>query len=322
MMQQLIDSAQRQRGAAALITVMFLVIVVAFAVLVSLNMSGSDDSDSAYQHNSVQAMFVTESGVERAARLITNGGLAACTSAGLNAGTSITLGSNSFQVLTTPAPAVVSGMCRLRVAGSVGVVTRTVEVDLRPGGGTLFEEHFLTSASFTTNWATQVLSAADGSSGFDAADNCPVGVCPSSQGGGSMSMATTVGGPNQSFTGYRQRNLPTNIVTGASGLAVTLRTGFRKEGGNVRSNILEVRLFDTAGNVQTTLWNNALDTTATWVQEEVVVNLPANRTYNRIRLYFDLQEQGNNEVYAWFDSVMILGGGGTTSVVRWTEVVN
>ena len=123
-------TSPRQRGAAALMTVMFLLIVVAFAVLVSLNMSGSDVSDSAYQHNSVHALFLAASALETATYHYTVGG---CGNAGIAANvTPISLGNGGY---TRISATVVGANCRIRTSGTVGNVTRTVEGSITMTGG-------------------------------------------------------------------------------------------------------------------------------------------------------------------------------------------
>jgi len=120
---------RNQRGAAAMITVLFLLIVVGFAVLVSLDMSGSDVSDSTSQHNSVQALFLAESAIERAA-----GRYAAATPCASLAPDSASLASGSFTVATAT---VVGANCQIRATGTAAGNTRTVDAVLRPGGGAI-----------------------------------------------------------------------------------------------------------------------------------------------------------------------------------------
>ncbi len=111
---------RNQSGAAAMITVLFLLIVVGFTMLVSLTMSGSDVSDSTSQHNSVQALFLAESGLEEVAgRMSAVGGCA-----GIAPPYTRTLGPGSFTVVS----AGIAGLfCQVRVSGTVGSVTRTVD---------------------------------------------------------------------------------------------------------------------------------------------------------------------------------------------------
>lgn len=142
-----LPAGRRQRGAAALMTVLFLLIVVAFAVLVSLNMSGSDVSDSAYQHNSVHALFLAESGVERASQRYGAG--TAC-GAGLMEG-AIALGSGQFEVVA-PTPFVNGALCVVRVRGTIGSVARTIEAEITRDGATIvFDASNVSASTAQTN---------------------------------------------------------------------------------------------------------------------------------------------------------------------------
>ena len=121
-------SRQRQRGAAALMIVLFLLVVGSVAVLTALSISGSDIGDTAYQHNSVAALDLAESGLERVAGRLSTG--AACASLGTEGPYS--LGQGTFSIVT-PAPYVDIGWCRVRVSGSVGTVTRIIDAWLNAG---------------------------------------------------------------------------------------------------------------------------------------------------------------------------------------------
>ncbi|MHB8453800.1 MAG: hypothetical protein ACYDDO_03680 [Acidiferrobacterales bacterium] len=118
----------RERGAATLMVILFLLIVIAFAVLVASSMSGSDIMDSASQQNSVNALFLAESGLERASSSYLS--LTSCGS--LLVGGPYTLGDGSFTISSAttadfsgaPLP---TGECDVQSVGTVGLVTRTVE---------------------------------------------------------------------------------------------------------------------------------------------------------------------------------------------------
>ena len=90
---------ERQRGAAALMIVLFLLVVGSVAVLTALSTSGSDTGDTASQHNSVAALDLAESGLERVAGRLSTG--ATCTSLGTEGPYS--LGQGTFSIIT-PAP--------------------------------------------------------------------------------------------------------------------------------------------------------------------------------------------------------------------------
>ena len=128
---------RRQRGAAALMTTLFLLIVVAMAVLVSLGMSGSDMSDSSSQHSSVSALFLAESGLERARRRFFDGTV--CTSLGVDGPHN--LGQGSFIVnsgVNTDFDGVTVlpvNQCRVQVTGRITAtnVARTIEGVIQMG---------------------------------------------------------------------------------------------------------------------------------------------------------------------------------------------
>lgn len=123
----------RQRGIVSIIAAVALLVMVGLALRIGLGMSGSGVIDSAVQNDSVEALFLAESAVERGARLFAAGG--ACTAAGLEAGTDFNLGRGRFRVLDTPAPALVSGNCRFQARGEITATgqSRIVEVVVAPG---------------------------------------------------------------------------------------------------------------------------------------------------------------------------------------------
>ncbi len=123
----------RQRGIVSIIAALALLVMVGLALRIGLSMSGSSVIDSAAQNDSVEALFLAESAVERASRLFAAGG--ACTAAGLEAGTDFNFGRGRFRVLDTPAPTLVSGNCRFQVRGEIIPTgqSRTIEAVVAAG---------------------------------------------------------------------------------------------------------------------------------------------------------------------------------------------
>jgi hypothetical protein len=226
-----------------------------------------------------------------------------------------------------------SSQCRVGATGTVAGsnVRRTVEAIVDKGdssllfGNTNDEGHFPDAADFASNWATQVLTNTSGSSGWNT-DNCPLATCANTlTGSGSLHLQTDPSGPNDIFAGYRQRTLTTTI---AGGQNVDVELGYLLSGGNINgATTLTIALFDTAASVETTVWSITNGTaTGGWVLGTASnVALPAGRTYDRIRVRFHLQEQGNNQVIARFDQIQIGGsggcGGGAAGVQAWREVM-
>lgn len=119
---------RHQRGASMLMAVVFLLIVIALFGLVGLRMAGTDITDTSLQNDSVEALFLAESGLERAIQRLSAG--TACTALAPDA--TQTLGRGDFQIQSG---IVVGSLCRVRVLGRVLLAgtaraQRTVEGDL------------------------------------------------------------------------------------------------------------------------------------------------------------------------------------------------
>ncbi len=116
---------QKQRGAVTLMGALILIMVIIVLLDTVQRMAASDITDTALQNDSVEALFIAESGLERAAwRYATGTG---CT--GLT-GESGNPGRGSFQVMSA---ALAGSECTVRVTGTVtttvaaNAVNRTVE---------------------------------------------------------------------------------------------------------------------------------------------------------------------------------------------------
>lgn len=131
-----------QRGAAALMIVLFLLVAGSMAVVTAVSISGSDTGDTAYQHNSVAALVLAESGLELVA-----GRMATTACASLATEGPHSLGQGSFSIVA-PAPYLDIGWCRVRVSGTVGATTRSIDAWLS-GDSIALEQ--LSNASGTTN---------------------------------------------------------------------------------------------------------------------------------------------------------------------------
>lgn len=122
-----------QRGAGMLLATVFLLVVVALFGLIALRMASTDVTDSAVQSDSIEALFLAESGLERTAQRLVAG--TPCTA--LLPDAVQFLGRGTFQI--TRAVPLPSGLCQVRVLGSVGLpgatpAQRLIEADLSLGG--------------------------------------------------------------------------------------------------------------------------------------------------------------------------------------------
>ncbi|MBU1190962.1 MAG: hypothetical protein KKA36_08355 [Gammaproteobacteria bacterium] len=123
----------RQRGAAALMATVFLLLIMAMLGGIGLRLSGTDIRDTALQNDSVEALFLAESGLEHAMQRLKAG--VACMS--LTPEAAFSLGRGEFQVQSA---ATVSGLCRVQVVGRVLIAgtqspQRVIEADIQQAGG-------------------------------------------------------------------------------------------------------------------------------------------------------------------------------------------
>ncbi|WJW75528.1 hypothetical protein QVG61_00105 [Thiohalobacter sp. IOR34] len=123
----------RQRGAALLIATVFLAVIILIIGQVGLRLSSTDITDSALADDALHALFLAESGLERAAQRLANG--TACSS--LAPDTQIGFGRGDFQIQSA---ATSSGLCRVRVLGRTllgGSVRaqRLIEGDIQSASG-------------------------------------------------------------------------------------------------------------------------------------------------------------------------------------------
>jgi hypothetical protein len=128
-----------QRGASLLIPVLLLVTVGAFAVVVAVSQSGADIHGTDAQADATEALFLAESGIERAARRFLAG--SACSNAGLseNLANLATIGFGANRTITITAgassgqdfagAALPATQCRIQVTGqnTTSNVVRTVQ---------------------------------------------------------------------------------------------------------------------------------------------------------------------------------------------------
>ncbi len=125
-------SPRHQRGAVTLLGALFLIIVIIVLLNSVQRMAASDITDTALHNDSVEALFIAESGLERASWRYANG-----TACAALTGDSANTGRGNFQVIS----ATLSGsLCVVRVRGNVitttasNTVSRTIDGSLTAGG--------------------------------------------------------------------------------------------------------------------------------------------------------------------------------------------
>lgn len=124
-----------QRGVVNLLVILFLLTSIAAVLGTVLVMSSSDIIDSSEQNDSVQALLVAESGLERAAGRMALG--TACTA--LVPDGAVAFGGGNLALVSADWDLVNPAWCRVRVAATVGRSTRTVDGWFEGGGAIALE---------------------------------------------------------------------------------------------------------------------------------------------------------------------------------------
>lgn len=327
--------SQIENGAASVIVVFILVVLIATMLVVAQMNSKSALSSAILESYVDQATYLAESALERTVYNLNND--PDCSNL-LNPDQQ-TFGNGTFEIDSITV-ITVDTECDIKVKAEVNGIVRYIDTVVfnvggsGGGGGTDFFEQFIyaNTAAMTVNWAEIFTGQSEGNSSWNSA-NCPAGSCPGSA-GGSFFVQTTGTGGTRNMTGYRERSL-TPVNTGTSGLNITLTGAWFKassSGATPRRQRIYIELRDSIGGVTTILWSELNRYGNSGVQLiNVNFALPANRTYDSVRMRFDLRgrRSGRRTPYAhpqvYLDEISItgIGGGGMAPdwrVVEWKEV--
>lgn len=342
---------KRQRGAAALMIILFLLVAGSVAVVTALSVSGSDIGDTAYQHNSAAALALAESGLERVAgRMATT----ACTSLGTEG--PYTLGQGSFSIVA-PAPYLDIGLCRVRASGTVGAVTRVIDAWLSNGIIVMEQK---TNASGTTNNLTFAHTIAGANRVLlvgVTVDQAGTGVNSVRYAGQLMTREVTIGNGGRPRTEIWSQ---VNPATGTNNVAVSLTGNDQVISGAISFSGVDLTTpFDVAAQASSTSSNNPTDTITpvsndTWIMDVMSANnsvaatmgaaTPASAGATHTQqwnLSVGANIRGTASLYGpvnpavattlnwtlassqrWTLALVALRPGGSAQVVRWTEVLN
>ena len=318
----------RQRGAATLLAVVFLVISVSLMVVAALNMAGSDITDTALTGDAIEALFLAESGIERAAHAYATGtaclDLAPVGPVSLGRGRVRITGAHDTDFSGTPLPA---DQCRVEVEGQAGVrdATRRVAVILSLGS-TGFLEDFPSAADFASDWTLNVTSDHAGTTkGWSTF----YGNAPGSSGGHLIGRTNHASGANQTLVLTATRDLDSPF-TATAGMNLALDLYFLKPNENTggpSQHSLQFLAVDSLGN-EYLIWDrDGRENVTTWTPVSLTQAVPGGmvgRTIDRIRIAMVLEEQGNNGVAAAVDAIAFGpagAGGGGLALREWREPV-
>lgn len=294
-------AASHERGAATAMLALFLLVMAAFALLIALNMGASDITDSAAHNDATEALFLAESGLERASKRFADG--IPCADL---AEPAIPLGRGTF---TIQAAEFTANICRITVLGTVRAANRVIRGDAT----TLLYEPFPDANSLIA-WPETVIKK-KGESKFDAASALADNT-------GSLIMQTDKG-KIQKFEAYRQRTLQNNI---AGPQTVTLNLAYKKKFTGVAPKDQKLGVYLAAADGTLSLVAEFKDKSKAdvWVDSgKLSFNVPAGTVIEGVRLYYKLESGNSNDsqVFIWADNVRLTTSAELFPLKAWTEVV-
>ena len=309
----------RQRGVVGIVSVIVLLVVIALMVQVILERSTTNLIDSSLQSDSLEAEFLAESGVERAAWRYTHEEVL-CESNGMGetdiemiagSGNTVTLASYKTDILGATLDA---GKCRMVATATMANngISRTINAIII--GNVLIEDQFPdisrwstagpTGDTFYTNCpeTTSVTAQTnDGTVAFDADTSVADGT-------GSL-MVSTPDGNALEQTGYRTWTNPSKQIPEDSRVYVSF--DFKKDEGNKSSAmVLAVDLVSTVGDVYRVECNSQAKDFA-WTSTSSFMDVPTGKTIDTVRISFHILN--DSKASAVGNSMSI-----DNLLVRWT----
>lgn len=298
---------QCQRGAITLIVVVLLLLLVGAALSVVLSVSGSGGAGASAQEDSIAALFLAESGLERASKRWANGILCADL-----AEAEIPFARGSFVI---EAAELVGNVCRIRVLGKVNHSARMVRGDAT----TLLYEPFPKANSLAA-WPEVVLDK-EGLSKFDPAASALA------DNTGSLVIQTNRGNKKK-FEAYRRRTLSTSI-TGPQ--VMTLNLNYKKyytpASVTPAEQTLAVRLVDSEGDVHDVAVFDEISNANVWLKSPTFsFAIPEGVVIEQVELYYRLKngkakKPPKPQTFIWVDNVRLTTSVAAYPLKTWTEII-
>lgn len=267
---------KKQSGAVTVIAAILFLAIIGIMSIVVNNISGTMLTDANTSDQGLQAEMVAESGLERAFYLVKNGTV--CTSFS-NAGP-YAVGTSNFYIVSG---VLQNSICTVTVRASSGSSSRTLTGSISVGYS------FLDSFPDITAWGAPVLGQNRGTYGY-IASGCPTTTCTAATGGAVQFITSSSGSGNQ-YSGYMQRTM-SSLVTGASGVNVRWSLGLAKgyQGGSTGAQLIQVSLIASATGTETFLVSDSsVAKNGAWYSASGTTALSGSKTYDKLRIYFDLQ---------------------------------
>jgi len=305
---------KKQRGAITLMGALVIIITLALMIEVLHRMAASDILDTSVQNDSVETLFIAETGIEHASYLFANG--SACADLALVG--PVSAGRGSFDISTST---LVGSECSIRVTATAGVLgaQRVVEAVLKNEGNLLdsansgFDEPYPctpVNSCPPTGWTLPAGGWRDGEGASGNSDDRAAYVIKPTPGG---STATTAG----SF------GLTPFTVTAPTTLTLNFDYRVVTSGGSNKEAQLFFSLSDGTITYQADPWPFEDGDTGNYVTGNVTIPIGGTGAVTITGFSFTLFSKSGQPKQIWLDNLDLRDptGGGSVAVRQWREIV-
>ncbi len=304
---------RKQRGAATVIAAMLLVTVILTIGLSTLRMSSTDVTDSSLQRHATEALFLAETGLERAAQYLANGSSCDAT---LVMGSPDTFGNGDYQITSAT---LVGSLCQVQVTGrrlygNVAQATRVIEggISVGGGGGVLeppgnFDDYScIIFWCWQDDWTVDPWYATGGWSINAGPDGSPALWVNKTSTGGPMSTTANING------------MTPIVVTAPT--TVTFNYDYRVISTGQRST-LTITLSSGGTNYSNSIQYNS--STTGFQSGSLDISITGSGSITLDDLELTLSASGGQPKTLIIDNLEISGsgGGGSVQVVGWREII-
>jgi hypothetical protein len=304
----------RQRGIVTVIAAIFIIVTIALMVEVLHRTTGSDILDTAVQNDSLEALFIAETGVEHASYLYANGAPGtACT--GL-AGASGNAGRGTFTITSA---ILVGSDCQIHVSADISTlgVQRVVEAVLTDGGNLLANDNAdfddpppPCSPCMPTGWTLSPNGWQDGAGPSGAIDDRAAYVEKPNPG---SSTATTAG----SF------GLTPFTVTAPAVLTLNFDYKVVTSGGSPKEAQISFTVSDGTTTYPASPSPFESGNTGAFLPDSVTINIGGTSPVTITNLSFVLFAKAGQPKQIWLDNLDLQdpGSGSGVALRQWREIV-
>lgn len=286
---------KKQTGAVTVIAAILFLAIIGIMSIVVNNISGTMLTDANTSDEGLQLEAIAESGLERAFYQLKT---ATKSCAAIADPVRYTVGIGTFEItggVLTGSTCQVTVVARSTSGNSSRTLTGNIDL------GYSFPEHFLGIAA----WGQPVLTQNRGTYIYQTT-GCPPATC-SGAANGSLELATSTSGSGNQYVGYLQRTIPA-FTTGVSGANMRWGVGLAKDyqGNTSTAQTVQVSLIASATGTETfLLTDNTLRKGGTWYKTTGTTALTANKTYDTLRVYFNLQDFKSFQNKLWIDEIQL-----------------